>query len=338
MVIPITHGGHTYHRQRQTDTAAMVIPITSWWSYVPSSETNRYGSYGPSNYLIVVIRTIVRDKPVRLRWIIPIPHRGYSYHRQRQTLTAAMLIPITSWWSFVPSSEKKPIRLRWIIPIHHCRHTYHRQRQTLTAAMVIPITSSWPNVPSSETNPYGSDGHSNTSSWPYVPSSEKKLVRLRGSFQYLIVVICTIVRDKPLRQRCSFQLLMVVIRTIVRDKPLRQRWSFQYLIVAIRTIVGEETGTAAIVIPIPHRGHSYHRQRQTLTAAMLIPITHGGHTYHRQRKNRYGCDGHSNNSLSPYVPSSEKKPVRLRGSFEYLIVVIRTIVRDKPIRQRWSFQ
>ena len=53
MVIPIPHRRHTYHRQRK----------------------NRYGSYGPSNYLIVAIRTIVREKTGTAARVIPIPHR-----------------------------------------------------------------------------------------------------------------------------------------------------------------------------------------------------------------------------------------------------------------------
>ena len=64
----VIHGGHTYLHQRQTGKAAMVIPIPHRRHTYHRQRKNRYGSYGPSNYLIVLIRTIVRDKPVRLRW------------------------------------------------------------------------------------------------------------------------------------------------------------------------------------------------------------------------------------------------------------------------------
>ena len=205
MVIPITHGGHTYHRQRQTDTAAMVYSNTSSWSFVPSSETNRYVSDGHSNYSWWSYVPSSEKKPIQPRWSFQYLIVAIRTIVREKTGTAARVIPInTSSWLFVPSSETN----RYGSDGHSNNSWWSYVSSSETKRYGCDghsNTSSWLFVPSSETNRYGSDGHSNNSWWSYVPSSEKKPIRLRWSFQYLIVVIRTIVRDKPIRQRWSFQ-------------------------------------------------------------------------------------------------------------------------------------
>ena len=136
MVTPIPHRGHSYHRQRQTGTAAMVI------------------------------RTIVSDKPVRLRWSFQLPHRGHSYHHQRRTGTAAMVSRTIV--------RDKPVRLRWsiqklivvictIVRDEPVRQLWSLQYLIVAIRTIVrdkPVRQQLSFVPSSATNRYGCDGQS----------------------------------------------------------------------------------------------------------------------------------------------------------------------------------